>query len=417
MSFEWFVSLRYLKAKRRQTFISVISICSVGGVALGVCALIVVLAVMNGFRHNWRDRILGVTAHAVILSYDGGVADYPAVVGAAGEEAGVVAATPFIYGQAMIAAGSRVLGLVVRGVEPATVARVTKLKESLLSHDLGRLSQKAVDPRPESKGREIETIILGQELARNLGVDVGSLVRLISPFGEETPFGRKPKARDFLVSDLFRSGMYEYDSSLAYLSLGAAQRFFGLGQSVTGVEVKVGDIYAAAEVAERLAKRLGYPYWTRNWMEMNRNLFSALKLEKTAMFIILILIVLVAAFNIVSTLIMVVMEKTKDIAILKSIGARTSSIRKIFVYQGLTIGLVGTAFGLALGLVLCEILRRYQFIKLPSDIYYISTLPVRVDPLDVGLIALAAVAISFLATIYPSFQGARLNPVEALRYE
>jgi len=177
MSFEWFVSLRYLKAKRRQTFISVISICSVGGVALGVCALIVVLAVMNGFRHNWRDRILGVTAHAVILSYDGGVADYPAVVGAAGEEAGVVAATPFIYGQAMIAAGSRVLGLVVRGVEPATVARVTKLKESLLSHDLGRLSQKAVDPRPESKGREIETIILGQELARNLGVDVGSLVR------------------------------------------------------------------------------------------------------------------------------------------------------------------------------------------------------------------------------------------------
>jgi len=211
--------------------------------------------------------------------------------------------------------------------------------------------------------------------------------------------------------------MYEYDSSLAYLSLGAAQRFFGLGQSLTGVEVKVGDIYAAAEVAERLAKRLGYPYWTRNWMEMNRNLFSALKLEKTAMFIILILIVLVAAFNIVSTLIMVVMEKTKDIAILKSIGARTSSIRKIFVYQGLTIGLVGTAFGLALGLVLCEILRRYQFIKLPSDIYYISTLPVRVDPLDVGLIALAAVAISFLATIYPSFQGARLNPVEALRYE
>ena len=220
-----------------------------------------------------------------------------------------------------------------------------------------------------------------------------------------------------MVSDLFRSGMYEYDANLSLLSLETAQEFVNLGPGVSGVEVKVRDIYQAAEIKRALAARLGYPYWARDWMEMNRNLFAALKLEKTVMFIILTLIVLVAAFNIAATLIMIVMEKTKDIAIMKAMGATAGSIRRIFVYMGLAIGASGTALGLALGLGLCELLRRYKFVKLPSDVYYISTLPVRVDPLDVAIICLAAVAVCFLGTLYPSRQGARLNPVEALRYE
>ncbi len=417
MSFERFVSIRYLKAKRKQTFISLITGISVGGVALGVCALIIVLSVMNGFQRDWRDRILGVTAHAVVLSHAGPLADYPLIVKEVEKIQGVVAATPFIYTQAMVASEDRVSGSVIRGVEPQSAPRVTSLEANLKSRDPARLMGQVIDPRPEGKGRHLDPIVLGEELARNLGVGVGAVVRLVSPVSRETPLGRVPRTQDFVVTDLFHSGMYEYDSTMSLVPLQAAQRFLDFGSAVSGVEVRVADIYEAAKIAKRIDQRLKYPYWTRDWMEMNRNLFSALKLEKTAMFIILTLIVLVAAFNIISTLIMIVMEKTKDIAILKSLGATASAVMKIFVYQGLAIGLTGTAIGLGAGLILCEVLRRYKFIQLPADVYYISTLPVRVDPTDVALICLAAVAVSFLATLYPSRQGAKLNPAEALRYE
>ena len=414
MGFEWFISRRYLKSKRKQGFISLISIISIAGVALGVAALIIVLSVMNGFQRDWRDRILGVTAHIVFQSYDGPMTGWGPLMGQLEEVDGVVAATPFAYSQSMISARGRISGAQIRGVDPVTAGRVNLVKKSMVSHDLKRLIRV---PSLLAKGTDLPAIVVGVELAKDLGVGLGDRVRLISPFGEETPVGRKPKAQDFIVSDLFKSGMYEYDASLVLLSLKTAQRFLNLGDAVTGIELKTADIYKADQVSDRIKQRFSRPYYSRSWTKRYSNLFSALKLEKTAMFIILTLIVLVAAFNIVSTLIMVVMSKSKDIAILKSMGAARKSVMKVFIYQGLTIGLTGAALGLGLGLGACELLRRYKFIQLPADVYYITTLPVQVDLLDVTVICAAALLVCFAATIYPSRQAAKLEPVEALRYE
>jgi lipoprotein-releasing system permease protein len=410
MNFELFVSLRYLLAKRRQAFISLITIISVAGVAVGVMALIVVLAVMNGFQQDLRDRILGVTSHAVIGHFQGNFSDYRQVVTEVEQEDGVAAATPFVLTQVMMSSGRSVAGAILRGVDPKTAGRVTRLEQNLQSGSL----QTAL---ALSEDQSAPGIVLGVELAARLGVQKGDYVTLISPTGRLTPVGRVPKSRLFRVTGLFKSGMYEYDNSLAYVHLSEAQKLLGIGETVTGVEVRVRDIYEAGSIAERLQKRLGYPFWVRDWMQMNHNLFSALKLEKVVMFIILTLIILVAAFNIVSSLIMMVMEKTKDIAILKAMGATTAHIRRIFVFEGLLIGVVGTTLGLMGGFVLCGLLKRYQFIELPRDVYYISTLPVRMEALDVILIACAAIAICFLATFYPSRQAAKLQPAEALRYE
>jgi lipoprotein-releasing system permease protein len=260
-------------------------------------------------------------------------------------------------------------------------------------------------------------IFIGKELAQNLGVMMDDTVVVVSPAGALAPMGMGPPMKKFKVKGLFDTGMYEYDTSLAYISLWNAQKFLGMEDAVSGVEVKVRDIYGVKETARKIQKELGFPFWTKDWMQMNRSLFAALKLERTVMFIILVLIVLVAAFGIVSTLIMVVMEKNKDIAILKSMGATARSIMRIFILEGLIIGVVGTILGLIGGYILCSILATYQFISLPRDVYYISHLPVKVDGLDFFLIALAAMGISFIATLYPSWQAARLDPAEALRYE
>ncbi|UCE83241.1 MAG: lipoprotein-releasing ABC transporter permease subunit [Deltaproteobacteria bacterium] len=414
MSYELFIGLRYLKAKRKQTFVSLITLISIAGVMVGVTALIVVLAVMNGFKEDLREKILGVTSHVVISRFDGNIADYQQVNLQVEQVKGVTAATPFIYTQVMISSRQSISGAVLRGIDPETAGKVINLARNLRT---GSLEELGVVDR---SGNTTTTpgIILGNELARNLGVVRGEPVTVISPLGRLTPLGRVPRSQTFRVSGIFDSGMYEYDSTLAYVSLGAAQRFLGIGDRVTGIEVRVDDIYRADRVARDISKTLaGYPYWSRDWMRMNKNLFSALKLEKIVMFIILTLIILVAAFNIIGTLIMVVIEKTRDIAILKSMGATRRSIMKIFMIEGMVIGLVGTLLGLLGGYTLCELLATYQFIELPQDVYYISTLPVKMDPLDVTIIALAAIAISLVATVYPAWQASRLDPAEAIRYE
>ncbi len=406
LSFELFISYRYLKAKRKQTFISIITAISTAGVALGVCALIVVIGVMNGFKEDLQKKILGITSHVVIMRYSGTIGDWRSVKKRAESEPGVDAATPFVYTQAMVGFKGRATGVVLRGINPETAQKVInlgKVKEGAL-RDLGARDA-------------VNGIFLGVELAKRLGAEKNAIISVMSPIGKLTPMGRVPVSRDFLVMGFFETGMYEYDSNLAFISLSAAQSFVGMRDGVTGLEVKVADIYQAGKIADSLQNKLGFPYYAKDWMRMNKSLFSALKLEKLAMYIILILIVLVAAFGIISTLIMVVMEKTGDIAILMSMGATRSSIMKIFVYQGLFIGLLGSVVGTAGGIVLSGILKKYKFIKLPPDIYYIATLPVRIDPLEVALIALSAVAIALLATIYPARRASRIDPAEALRYE
>jgi len=421
MGYEWFISLRYLKAKRRQGFISLISIISVAGVAVGVMALIVVLAVMTGFTDSLREKILGINSHIVVQKLGTGIADYQELSEVVLQEKGVMAATPYTYSQTMLSVPDASSGAIVRGIDPTTANDVLSLnnqltKGSIIALNEGSPSQ--IDPETDKlSSRALPGIILGKELAKNLHVGVDDNIRLFSPSGPLTPMGVIPKIKTCQVVGIFDTGMYEYDSSLAYVSLTTAQDFLELGNNVHGLELKVDDIYQASEIAGKLERTLGFRYVVKDWISMNKNLFSALKLEKTAMFIILALIVLVAAFNIISTLIMVVMSKGKDIAILKSMGATSKGIMRIFIYEGLIIGLTGTILGVIGGLALCEVLSKYQFIKLPSDVYPITTLPIKVLPMDVTLVAISAALITLLATIYPSWQASKIEPAVALRYE
>jgi lipoprotein-releasing system permease protein len=412
MTFELFVSLRYLLAKRRQTFISLVTIISIAGVAVGVTALIVVLAVMNGFQEDWRTRILGITSHVVVGSFVGTISEYQSVVEKVDKEQGVVASTPFIYTQVMISSGKNVSGAILRGIDPQTAPAVINIQKNMIRGNLSDLLGPPGDSSSLHPG-----IILGAELAKNLGAHPADMITVISPVGRLTPMGQVPKSRTFRVAGIFQSGLYEFDNTMAYVDLAVAQQFLGIGDVATGIEVRVTDIYEASQIAEELRTRLGPPFWVRDWMQMNQTLFSALKLEKAVMFIILTLIVLVAAFNIVSSLIMLVMEKTRDIAILKAMGATTSRIRKIFVLEGLMIGVSGTLLGLLGGFTLCGLLKRYHFIELPPTIYNITTLPVKLVGSDVAIIAASAIVISLVATLYPSRQAAKLDPAEALRYE
>ena len=410
MSFEFFIGSRYLRTKQKQAFISLITVLSIAGVTVGVMALIVVIAVMTGFEYDLKSRILGVESHIVIMRHNGPFSDYRNILEHVENTDGVEAATPFINSQVILRSSLSLSGAVLRGIDPDSADRVIK--------NLDKVSLKNLKETDQRKSTSIAmpSIILGKELAKNLGVMQGDPVHLISPRGMISPIGHIPTMKRFKVAGLFESGMYEYDRSLAYMHIKDAQKILRMGDSVNGIEVRVNDIYNARNIAGRIVKELGFQYWARDWMQMNQNLFSALKLEKTVMFIILALIVLVAAFNIASTLIMMVMEKTRDIAILKAMGATDKSIRKIFVFKGIVIGSIGTILGVCLGFILCTVLKYYQFIELPGDVYYITTLPVKLELLDVVMIASAAMAISFLATLYPARQASKLDPVEAIRY-
>ncbi|HUL36469.1 MAG TPA: lipoprotein-releasing ABC transporter permease subunit [Thermodesulfobacteriota bacterium] len=416
MKYEWFIGLRYLKAKRKQTFISIITVISIVGVTVGVMTLIVVLAVMSGFEKTLKEKILGTQAHLVLLkASQEGMDQYEEVAKKAQEVKGVVFAAPFIFNQVMLSSESNVSGVVIKGIDPDRVGKVTELAHNMKA---GRLQDLKGDGEPPG-------IILGVELAKHLGVSLNDPIQVISPLGTMTPMGMMPKMKRFRVVGIFYSGMYEYDNTMAYVSLESAQKFFGMGNRVTGIEIKTKDIYRVKEIGKEIRQKLGFPFWTKDWMEMNRNLFSALKLEKIAMFIILVLIVLVAAFNIISTLIMVVMEKHKDIAILKSMGAPSKGILKIFVIEGGVIGVIGTIFGAILGIGAAFNLEKitgfvenlFGFKILSSDVYYIDKLPSQVNPMDVVMIVATAILISLLATLYPAWRASKLDPAEALRYE
>lgn len=437
LPYELYIALRYLKAKRRKKIISLNTLISIGGVGIGVAALIATLAVMTGFKEDLRDKILGTTSHVVISDRTRDNVDgYDVLVEEVLTVPHVVAAAPFIFRQVLLSSPSNAFGVVLRGIDPQKEGKVTQLTENMVEGTLDFLTnppsgflaegeaQLPGDQAGDDTQKVLPGIVIGNELANRLGVFFGDTVHIVSPVGTEGasvsqtlggPGGFTPKIRKFRVVGLFDSGMYEYDSSLAYISIAEAQKFFNLSDVVTGIEVKVDDIFLADTVAKEIEVKLDFPFQARDWKALNRNLFSALELEKDMMFVILILIILVASFNIVGTLTMTVAEKSREISILKAMGATKKSITRIFIFEGLVIGAVGVLLGLPLGLGISFMIE--TFYQLPGDVYYISSLPVRLHVIDVVLVAGSAFFITLLATLYPSWQAAKLEPVEGLRYE
>ena len=421
MSWELFVGLRYLRSRRRGFFLSLISLVSLLGVTIGVATLDIVLAVMTGLEIDLRDKILGMNPHVMVMSYSGPVPNDPGIVARIRDVPGVAAADRFVYGQAMLAVGRSASGVVVRGIDPGAAGAVVDLERHLESGSLAALAapHAVVLPPEEGGGRvELPGVLIGTELARSLGVTVGDVVSLISPLGTPGPTGLVPRMKRFVVAGVFNSGMFDYDTTLAYLALADAQRFFDLKDGVSGIEVRVRDVYQARTVARRIESAVGgFPYRARDWMEVNRNLFAALKLEKVVYGIVLCLIVVVAAFNILATLTMLVKEKRRDMAVLKSMGGSSASIGRIFVLNGLVIGVAGTVLGNLLGLAGCWLLARYQFVELPKDVFLVTTLPVRLDPVNFVVVAVVSIAICAVAAVSPARRAASLVPVEVIRYE
>jgi len=415
MPYELLIALRYLKAKRKQTFVSLITIISILGVILGVMALIIVLSVMSGFQKSLRDKILGINSHVIVLNYQGSFGNYKEQLAKIKEVQGVKDVAPFVITQVLVSNKERSIGMVLRGISPSMQKKVTEIGKFVKDGSIDELE----------KRDKIPNILIGKELAVNLGVIKGDKLMVILPQGDITPFGLMPKMVEFQIAGVFETGMFDYDTTMGYINLEEAQKLLGIGDKIIGIEVKVNDIFKSDVVAQEIQGRLGLPFKVRDWKEMNKNLFSALRLEKTALFIILLLIVLVAAFNIITTLVMLVMEKNKDIAILKSMGATYKSIGKIFKLQGIIIGFAGTVVGGFLGVIISINLHsivtfaeRVTGIELLArDVYFMDRFPSSVDPIDVVLVCGFSFLICYLATLYPAKEAAKMDPAEVLRYD
>jgi len=440
MRFELFVATRYLRAKRRQAFIGVITAISIAGVAAGVASLIVALAINNGFRQDLQDRLLGSTAHISLMRVQSdGIKDWRPLLERLSKRPHVMAAAPAIYERVLVSRGPRASGAVLKGMIPAEERKVSDLLKSVTigsAQDLEETPSPGSGPGPGPGGSEtrlpaspdllsdvqrrvaaMPPIILGKDMADDLGATVGSVVLVTSPQGELTPFGMVPKYIRFRVAGIFNSGFYDYDTSWAFTRLSDAERLFGLGDVVSTIEFKIDDIYKAREVARELESAAGRGFMTANWMEQNRALFHALRLERLVTFITIGLIVFVAALNILISLTMMVMEKTKDIAVLMSMGTRRSQVRRLFMAQGVLIGVIGTVIGLVLGYLLSWGGGHYHLISLSPEVYSIDYVPFAPRAVDGLLVALVAIGVSFTATLYPSWSAARILPAEALRYE
>jgi len=416
MKFELFVGLRYLRARRRETFISLLSMISILGVMIAVLTLNVVIGVMTGFEEVLRDRLLGFNSHVVLVKSGDRLVRYNELTERVMNEDGVLAAAPMVYGQVILTTGNRISGVVVRGVDPDRANGVVAIEGFMEVGSLKDLKQHRV-VQVKDRPMELPGIILGTRLASGLGVLVGEPIQLVSPLGKPTAIGMVPKIRRFAVVGLFKSGMHEYDSSLVFMNLADAQQFFELGDSVTSIEIRVRDVDEAQAVAQRLQRKLGLPYLTEDWSRLWPNLFAALRLERWVYILVLLLMVLIAAFNIISTLIMVVMEKRRDIAVLRSMGASRGSVWRIFLLKGCVIGVAGTLLGSVLGYGVCLLIQEYQFIELPKDVFLVSTVPVKISGLYFALVSLVSFLICLLASIYPARQAAKLDPVEIIRYE
>ncbi|MCU1286573.1 MAG: Lipoprotein releasing system, transrane protein LolC/E family [Acidobacteriales bacterium] len=425
MNFELFIAARYLRAKRRQAVIGVITAISIIGVAAGVASLIIALAINNGFRQDLQQRLLGSTPHVSVMKIENsGIRDWRSLLEKLSKEQHVIAAAPAIYEQVLASRGSRAKGVVLKGVIPEEEAKVSGLLNTISFGSADALKLPAEQASKPMEGSESPTaapslapIVLGKDLAHELGATIGSVILVTSPQGELTPFGIVPKYVRFKVVGIFNSGFYDYDTAWAFTRLSDAQRLFGLGDVVSVLEFKLDDLYKAGEVATNLEAAAGRGYQTTSWMDQNKALFRALRLERVVTFITIGLIVAVAALNILISLIMMVMEKTKDIAVLMSMGARKKQVRRIFITQGVLIGVIGTVLGVILGYVFSWAGAHYKLISLSAEVYSIDYVPFAPRFIDGLIVAFVAIAISFLSTIYPSWSASRVLPAEALRYE
>jgi lipoprotein-releasing system permease protein len=436
MRFELFIASRYLRAKRRQAFIGIITGISIAGVAAGVASLVIALAINNGFRQDLQQRLLGSTSHISLMrTADDGIRDWPALMKRLSKEPHVVAAAPAIFEQVLISRGPRARGAVLKGMIPQYEQKVGDLLNSVTEGSAAPLQADAsASPSVPTQGRPVSEspdslegvnqrvaamppIVIGKDMADNLGVKVGDPVLVVSPQGELTPYGMVPKYTRFRVVGIFNSGFFDYDSGWAFARLSDSQRLFGLSDLISVIEFKIDDIYRAPEVARELEGAAGKGFMTSNWMEQNRALFRALRLERLVTFITIGLIVFVAALNILISLIMMVMEKTKDIAVLMSMGTRKAQVRNVFIAQGVLIGVIGTVIGLIVGFAISYAGGRYHVISLSPEVYSINYVPFSPRALDGAWVAAFTILVSFVATLYPSWSASRILPAEALRYE